>query len=492
MNNKILCISLLFITGVVGFAQETDSFGGFLDINGKNTGFFHPERINNRWWLISPEGHGFFGIGISHPSSSFSKGAVNFAYNGDQEEFFRDGVEKMKALGYNCAWGGPYSKERIREGFIDPEIAVKVYKEASFPYALHLPIIKHSVELKPGEIRPDVFSPEFTVSIAQKVEEILPQNRKNKWLMGYYYGYGSFMIDAAWVNETINRDAKGPGRTHLLHVLERRYDGDIKTFNKVYGASYDSFSSLRKEGTLKYKNNLRFEANPEIKADLKALLTEIIVQFYKVAHQEVRKVDTNHMILGCYPKHFTFDLEIWKRITPYIDILAPQDLSDVNPINEIVEATGLPAFFSDQEYGNVYPLSLQGTNGCFGAVPDHIDRRVYYDLLFKRIASDPDIVGASLCACLFDNSHWVQAYDRGQPGFFTIDGLPNQELCNTVSAVNGSLANLVYHPNEEAIIKKMHSNILELRKAYDLIMKTRKDFLPSNPPYMKPAIIPKD
>lgn len=492
MKKNLTTICLFIFLSIAGFAQETDTFGGFIDIKGKDTGFFHAERINNRWWLVTPEGNGFYGIGISHPSSSFSKGAVNFAYNGDQEEFFRDGVEKMKALGYNCAWGGPYSQERIREGFIDPEIAVKVYKEAKFPYALHVPIIKHSVELKPGEIRPDVFSPEFTVSVALKVAEILPENKDNKWLLGYYYGYGSFMIDAAWVNETINRDAKGFGRKYLLEILEKRYDGDIITFNQVYGVNYNSFRELKKEGALEYKNNLRFEANPEIKADLKALLTEIIVQFYKVAHQEIRKIDANHMILGCYVKHFTFDMDIWEKIAPYVDVLAPQDLSNVNPINEIVESTGLPAFFSDQEYGNVYPLSLQGTNGCFGAVPDHIDRRVYYDLIFKRIASDPDIVGASLCACLFDNSHWVQAYDRGQPGFFTVDGVPSHDLCNTVSAVNGLLPDLVYNPNDEATIKKMHTEILDLREAYNLIMRTRKEFLPSNPPYMKPAIISKD
>ena len=472
--------------------QEQDQYGGFLDINGKKTGYFHVEKINGRWWMVTPEGNGFYGIGISHASSSFSQGAVNFAYNGDQEEFFRDGVTKLKDLGYNCSWGGPYSQERIREGFIDPEIGEAVYKDAEFPYALHVPIIKHSVELKPGETRPDVFSKEYKLSVIDLVNETVAENKDNSWLLGYYYGYGSFMIDNAWVNETINREAESTGRVNLLKVLEDRYTSDIEKYNSIYQTSYKSFIDLKKNGSVNYKIPFRFEKNPAIKADLKALLTEIIVQFYKVGHEEIRKVDQNHMILGTYPKHFTFDLAIWKKITPYIDILAPQDISDVNPINEIVKATGLPAFFSDQEYGNVYPLSLQGTNGCFGAVPDYIDRRVYYDLIFKRIMSDPDIVGASLCACLFDNSHWVQAYDRGQPGFFTIDGEPRLDLCKTVSEVNAMLPELVFNPKKEAEIKQMHAELLELRAAYNLVMEKRKNFLPSNPPYMKPAIIPKD
>ncbi len=469
-------------------AQNLDNYGGFLKVKGEKTGYFHVEKQDGRWWLITPEGHGFFGIGISHPSSSFSKGAVNFAYNGDQAAFFKDGVKKVKDLGYNCAWGGPYSQERIREGFIDPEIGVKVYKEADFPYALHVPIIKHMVELKPGETRPDVFSKEFKLFVTELVNETVAENKENSWLLGYYYGYGSFMVDKAWVNETINREAESPGRTHLLKILEHRYNSDIDKYNSIYQTSYKSFKEMEKNGKVNYKISYRFEKDPVKKADLKALLTEIIIQFYKVGHDEIRKVDPNHMILGTYPKHFTFDLAIWEKITPYIDILAPQDISDVNPINEIVEATGLPAFFSDQEYGNVFPLSLQGTK--VGGVPDYIDRRVYYDLIFRRIMSDPDIVGASLCACLFDNSHWVQAYDRGQPGFYTIDGEPRLDLCETISEVNALLPELVLNPKREAEIKQMHAELLELRAAYNLVMQKRREFLPSNPPYIKPAIQP--
>lgn len=88
---------------------------------------------------------------------------------------------------------------------------------------------------------------------------------------------------------------------------------------------------------------------------------------------------------------------------------------------------------SDQEFGNVYPLVLQGKTGAPGAVPDHVDRRALYDLLAVRIALDPDFIGVSYCAVLYDQSHWRRAYDRGQPGFFNIDGEPNRSLVDTWS-----------------------------------------------------------
>ena len=64
----------------------------------------------------------------------------------------------MRELGYNCVWSGPYSTERTRFGYVDYELAERVYREEKIPHAIHVPLIKHQVELGPGEKRPDVFS----------------------------------------------------------------------------------------------------------------------------------------------------------------------------------------------------------------------------------------------------------------------------------------------------------------------------------------------
>src|SRR5690349_23571002 len=42
-----------------------DQYGGRLDIAcGQSTGWFHAEKLNNRWWLCTPNGHGFFFQGV--------------------------------------------------------------------------------------------------------------------------------------------------------------------------------------------------------------------------------------------------------------------------------------------------------------------------------------------------------------------------------------------------------------------------------------------
>ena len=128
--------------------DNLDAYGGFIDVVGKQTGFFHAEKIDNRWWLVTPDGHGFFGIGLSHPVTSMSQATVTFVYNGNQEDWLRDGIRKMRALGFNCVWSGPYSQERIRLGYVDTDLAERVYRESEIPHAIHVPMTETSSEVE--------------------------------------------------------------------------------------------------------------------------------------------------------------------------------------------------------------------------------------------------------------------------------------------------------------------------------------------------------
>ena len=465
--------------------DELDAYGGFMEVTGKRTGFFHTEKIDGRWWLVTPDGHGFWGLGLSHLVTGMSQAAVTFAYKGDQEAWMRDGIRKMRELGYNCVWSGPYSQCRTQSDYVDKELAERVYRESKMPYALQVPLIKHAVELVPGEKRPDVFSAEYTQFVVDEVARRVRPNRDNPWLLGYYYGFGCFMRKYDWVNETLEREPGSPGRNHLLTLLRQRYDSDIAELNKVCQTSFPSFDELLSRGKLTYPGWLapfqfgrgQLPDRPgaaRILADAEAVFAEIVERLYKVAHIEIRKHDPNHMILGGYVKDWTYSKDVWVRIAPYVDLLAPQDLSDTNPVKAHVAATGLPVLMSVQEYGNVYPLALQGLPFTPGSVPDHVDRRVLYDLLADRIAGDPDMIGVSFCACLFDQSHWNSIYDRGQPGFYAIDGEPGQpDLLKLVTRVNAQMMESARSPLDEASIEEIDRTFHETREAYRTIMRMK-------------------
>ncbi|HBE71306.1 MAG TPA: hypothetical protein DDW52_24430 [Planctomycetaceae bacterium] len=480
-TSTVLALLISIVISHSASAQELDTYGGFTDIKGKKTGFFHTQMIAGRWWLVTPEGHGFFGIGLSHPVTGFSKGTVTYSYKGNQEAWLRDGIKKMRELGYNCVWSGPYSTERARFGYVNYELAERVYREEKIPHAIHVPLIKHQVELKPGEKRPDVFSEEYADFVRENVARYVRPNKDNPWIMGYYYGFGSFMRSGLWINETLDREPGSPGRQYLVSVLEKRYDGDIQKLNTVYGKDYQSFDDLRQKGGIAYPAGyFTYSKNKNIAADQEALIAEIVVRVNRLGHAEIRKVDSNHMVLGCYVKGVTYSAELWKRITPYIDVLAPQHFSETHKISPVVESTGLPALLSDQVFGNVYPETLLKLGRTPGPVPDHLDRRVLYHLLSRRLAADPNFIGVSFCACLHDNSHTVAAYDRGQPGFFSIDNEPRSKTIATAKEGNAFIYQNIRHPMNVAAIKQLDDEYHEANEHYRAIARQRTLFLQNN------------
>jgi hypothetical protein len=473
-----------------------DTYGGFTDIQGEKTGFFHTEKIDDRWWLVTPEGNAFWGMGIAHPITDFSKSAVTFSYLGDQEAWLSGSIDRMRSLGYNCVWTGPYCPERLQSGYVDKALAEKVFREARIPYAFPLPILKHHVEMGPDEKRPDVFDDSFTEFVNDLVSKHVPKLKDDPWVMGYYYGFAPWDQDYVWLNDLIARK-DSPGRERLLGVLEKRYEGDIIKLNRVYQTDFASFEALKDSGTLVYPTWMRSHksgyipipkapGSQELFDDGQALLGEIIEHTFRIAHEAVRKHDQNHLIFGCYVKEASLNAENWERIAPYIDVITPQHVSEAFPIRQVVKALDKPALISDQPFGNVYPLPLITAKSSPGAVPDHVDRLVLYDILANRISKDPDYIGVDFCAVLFDQSHEDKAYEIGQPGFYNVYGEPKDQLCRTVTNFNQQMVNNLSEPMNPAEVEALDKQFHETLARYRSVMKDRKAFLLKKPAVKTP------
>ena len=175
------CVALTCCSATIDAqTNDLDKYGGFVDIKGEKTGFLHAEKIDDRWMLVTPEGHGFWGIGMAHPVTDFMRGAITFTYGGDQEAWLRETIQRMRDLGYNCVWSGPYCPERMRKGFVDKELAERIFAESAIPYGFPIPLIKHNVELKPGEKQPDVFSDDYIEYVNDLVTKYVPKLKDNQ------------------------------------------------------------------------------------------------------------------------------------------------------------------------------------------------------------------------------------------------------------------------------------------------------------------------
>lgn len=68
---SILLLGVVFsVSGLTAGRSESaspdrDVYGGWTGIRGEATGFFHTQRMNGTWWIITPEGNGFLSKGVN-------------------------------------------------------------------------------------------------------------------------------------------------------------------------------------------------------------------------------------------------------------------------------------------------------------------------------------------------------------------------------------------------------------------------------------------
>ena len=56
--NSILSLLIFFLSlGTASGDSKFDTYGGWKGLSGEKTGWFHTEKINDRWWIIMPEGN---------------------------------------------------------------------------------------------------------------------------------------------------------------------------------------------------------------------------------------------------------------------------------------------------------------------------------------------------------------------------------------------------------------------------------------------------
>lgn len=65
LRAALVLLVLALISSSVCRSQSFDLYSGRTDVKCQNTtGWFHPEKLGNRWWLCTPEGHGLFLQGV--------------------------------------------------------------------------------------------------------------------------------------------------------------------------------------------------------------------------------------------------------------------------------------------------------------------------------------------------------------------------------------------------------------------------------------------
>ena len=418
LRTVVVVLFFLMVSSPSFGADEFDKYGGWTKIKGKATGFFHTEKKDGRWWLITPDGNVFLSIGVNiarfsgdtAPSLGSSPYKTNVIKKFKNEKEWRiKTVQLLDSWGFNTigAWSDKFSD-------VDKKV----------PYIITLNLGSAGSSDWRTRSFPDVFSPDFE----QKLKDSISKARHEELLRDpYLIGY---VLDneIPWGPKVIKDTFESKeGKKVLIGFLKEKYK-TISAFSTAWGIEAKNFEEIQHI----YKNKIKpeKEALPQISDDLSKMLGLVASRFFKVTTDAIRSKDSNHMIMGVR----------FLDKTPKSVVEECGKFSDVITINYYPERSDQP-HGKDQKRGVVKNLlpdnwleeyynaadkpilitevsfiakdsGLPNRSGA-GKADTQAGRAALFEWFLKGIASKPYIVGY----------HWFQYADQPKEGRF--DGEAN-------------------------------------------------------------------
>ncbi|GLQ92662.1 beta-galactosidase [Dyella acidisoli] len=430
-----------------------DAYGGRQNIALTRTGWFHTQKANGRWWLVTPDGHAFFSLGINtvtaadtrtyvqgreymfadlppdqSPWSAFygssdsrdaERGASAGigANNGRWFDFYAanlyrlDGsnglpdwrkrtLDRLQAWGFNTL--GNWSDDALG----------KLHRVA---YTLPIYINGEFGNVSSGfdywGRMPDPFDPRFVQAVEHAVANAAASSHDDPWLLGYFADN-----ELAWAGQgpqgrwglamgTLCGEARSAAKQAFIATLKKKY-GAASKLASAWGITLGDWSALDATNFPAPEPNA---AHPAIAEDYSAWLRHYADQYFSVVAAAMHRHDPHHLFLG---GRFAVNTpEAVAACAQYCDVISfnvyadlPQHGVDLNAIHKLDK----PVLITEFHFGSY-------DRGPFGkgvvSVWAEEQRGAAYARFVQAAASDPAIVG----------THWFEYVDQPVTGRL-IDG----------------------------------------------------------------------
>ncbi len=433
------------------FPEEWSQYGGWKAKKFKATGFFRKEHDGNRWWLVDPEGYGFFSLGVDvirpdafgpvtgmedlhkwlpEKESEFTP-ARNSRGNYETVSFLTANLIRVFGENWQTKWQQLTKGFLIQTGFntIGNWSDMEFIKSARMPYVLPLSGFP-TTEVKLYRDFPDVFSDEFKQA-SKKYAQQMENLKDDPYLVGYFlrneplWAFGDNII----ASEMLATDINSFTRKALVDWLGKSYTNNIKKLNKTWNTQFDSFQIL--------ETSPLFDAasfSKQAESDLRQFSGIMVDEYIKQPSLAVKRIDPGHMNLGI--RYAGISSDLCYRGGEYFDVFSINsytDQPDAKTINEIVKQSGKPVMIGEFHHGAI-DMGLPST-GIRG-VASQKDRGIAYRYYIEQGAVLPGLVGMHFFQ--LNDQPVLGRYDgeNYNIGLVNICNLPYAELVKAVTTTN--------------------------------------------------------
>lgn len=390
-------------------APAVDRWGGRMDRTAfPATGFFHTVRYGDRWWLVTPDGHLFWNIGINAVRAP--RGTKLSA-----AEFATQATHELRELGFNGL--GNFSTTEFRAAPNPLPWTIRMNVAASFAQSHHQTYATSGHTGFIGQVIP-VFHPDFA-DWARAQAAKLAATADDPSVIGIFTD-NELQCPVDLLDRSLRLPENDPylryGRAAALMWLQDR------------GGPTDPS---------KLTNEERY-----------AYIAYVFGRYVRVVHDTIRAVDRHHLILG--PRFNVhrgqFDNpEFWRAVGPWIDVAAVNYYGEWGPNPEQIdgwsEEMDRPVMLTEWYAKAMDAPKLANTNGAGWVVRTQADRARFYQHFALAAFETPALVGFHYFKFLDDDADSVALDSAGgaNKGMWKADGTPWPELQAAARAVNGQL-----------------------------------------------------
>jgi hypothetical protein len=299
-----------------------DRWGGWTGIDRPATGRFRVEEVDGTWWLITPDGHGFFSAGVNSVDSDgdFSPPIGRRPYEenilalyGTKDAWQEMTYDRLQRWNFNTI--GAFGTTSIHVGR-RPYTPVRGFHSAA-------PEVPGWPAGRTGKRIRDFFDPGWPAGAAARAAD-LQYCADDPFCIGVFtdnelpWGPGVFMV-GTFVDAYMTLPAGAPGKLALQQLFEDRYAGDVSAFNAAWDLALASFDDLQDLDTL--GSDIACES-AERTNDRRAFMVRVAKRYFSVVHDALRALDPDLLILGARFTSTAIGPDIVTAAAPYVDVMS--------------------------------------------------------------------------------------------------------------------------------------------------------------------------
>jgi len=437
------------VQAAAGQAPKLDTYGGRLDLaTFQPTGWFRSEKRDGRWWLVTPEGHAFFSLGMNavvddgartyvqgreymfrdlpandaawkpfygssdtRQADATSRKGLGFE-QGQWFDFYAANLYRLDGKNWQPAWHARTLDRLKAWGFntIGNWSDDALGKAHTLAYTRSINIVGSFGNVSSGYDywgrMPDPYDPRFVAAAEQAVIKATQDVANDPWLLGYFADN-----ELAWAGQgpqgrwglaigTLEGEPRSAAKQAFIARLKNQY-GDAIKLGSAWGIQLTSWDAMEGTG---FVPPLPSEAYPAIAADYSAWLRDYAQTYFRVVGEALHRHDPHHLFLG---GRFAVNTpEAVAACAKYCDVVSVNTYADVPQhgfdIPAVAQANK-PVLITEFHFGSK-------DRGPFGngvvSVYTEQQRGEAYARFIAAAAHDPNIVGA----------HWFQYTDQPVTG----------------------------------------------------------------------------